>query len=120
MRLTIFRLGQQCLTIVVRFRKAGYQAIDRICDYYYSLEEKPVVSQVHPGYLRELLPGENYLANPVTPELMLACLAPSVTVPEEGEDFQTIADDYQKLIVPGGSSSNHRETHCVTAVPPQD
>ena len=40
-----------------RFRKAGYQAIDRICDYYYSLEQRPVVSQVQPGYLRDALPG---------------------------------------------------------------
>jgi hypothetical protein len=39
-----------------RFRKAGYQAIDRICDYYYSLQDKPVVSSVKPGYLREALP----------------------------------------------------------------
>lgn len=43
--------------ITYRFRKAGYQAIDRICDYYYSLEKRPVVSQVQPGYLREALPG---------------------------------------------------------------
>ncbi|GJE86309.1 aromatic-L-amino-acid decarboxylase [Phanerochaete sordida] len=68
------------------FRKAGYQAIDRICDYYYSLEQKPVASQVHPGYLRELLPA---------------------AAPEEGEDFQAIADDYQKLIVPGLTHWQH-------------
>lgn len=40
-----------------RFRKAGYDAIDRICAYYYSLREKPVVAQVKPGFLRDLIPG---------------------------------------------------------------
>jgi hypothetical protein len=34
------------LTNPRRFRKAGYQAIDRICDYYYSLQDLPVSSQV--------------------------------------------------------------------------
>jgi hypothetical protein len=45
-----------CLTYH-RFRRAGYQAIDRICDYYISLRDKPVSSQVEPGYLRKALPG---------------------------------------------------------------
>lgn len=34
------------LVIYYRFRKAGYQAIDRICDYYYSLQERPVCAHV--------------------------------------------------------------------------
>ncbi|CAL1713657.1 unnamed protein product [Somion occarium] len=68
------------------FRKAGYQAVDRICDYYYSLEKRPVASQVQPGYLREALPE---------------------CAPNQGEDFQTIADDYQKLIIPGLTHWQH-------------
>lgn len=71
---------------IEQFRKAGYQAIDRICDYYYSLERQPVVSQVHPGYLREALPDH---------------------VPEQGEDFQAITDDWQKLILPGLTHWQH-------------
>ncbi|KAF4620333.1 hypothetical protein D9613_000357 [Agrocybe pediades] len=71
---------------VEQFRKAGYQAIDRICDYYYSLQEKSVVSKVEPGYLRGQIP---------------------LTPPEEGEDFQVIADDYQKLIAPGLTHWQH-------------
>ncbi|KAJ3508038.1 hypothetical protein NLJ89_g5971 [Agrocybe chaxingu] len=43
---------------IEQFRKAGYQAIDRICNYYYSLEEKSVVSKVEPGYLRQHIPLE--------------------------------------------------------------
>ncbi|KAJ3529049.1 hypothetical protein NM688_g7910 [Phlebia brevispora] len=71
---------------IEQFRKAGYQAIDRICDYYYSLQDRPVASQVHPGYLREALPS---------------------SAPEEGEDFQLIADDYQKYIIPGLTHWQH-------------
>ena len=42
-----------------RFRQAGYQAIDRICDYYDSLQERTVVPNVQPGYLRDHIPGIN-------------------------------------------------------------
>lgn len=45
------------IDITIRFRKAGYQAIDRICDFYYSLQERPVVPPVQPGYLLAQLPG---------------------------------------------------------------
>ncbi|OAX40527.1 hypothetical protein K503DRAFT_781319, partial [Rhizopogon vinicolor AM-OR11-026] len=72
---------------IEQFRKAGYQAIDRICDYYTSLRDRPVTSQVEPGYLRKLLPGAS---------------APTV-----GEDFQLIADDYQKYILPGLTHWQH-------------
>ncbi|KAH9485139.1 Tryptophan decarboxylase 2 [Psilocybe cubensis] len=67
-------------------QKAGYQAIDRICDYYYSLQNSTVMSKVEPGYLRQHIPLE---------------------APEEGEDFQIIADDYQKFIVPGLTHWQH-------------
>ncbi|KII85888.1 hypothetical protein PLICRDRAFT_44310 [Plicaturopsis crispa FD-325 SS-3] len=71
---------------IEQFRKAGYQAIDRICDYWYSLQDKPVASSVEPGYLRRALPS---------------------SPPDIGEDFELIADDYQKLIVPGLSHWQH-------------
>jgi aromatic-L-amino-acid decarboxylase len=69
-----------------QFRKAGYQAIDRICDYHYSLRDRPVSSQVEPGYLRKALPS---------------------SAPTEGQDFQLIADDYQKYIIPGLTHWQH-------------
>ncbi|KIM79842.1 hypothetical protein PILCRDRAFT_10021 [Piloderma croceum F 1598] len=71
---------------IEQFRKAGYQAIDRICDYYYSLHERPVIAQVKPGYLRRALPS---------------------SAPEKGEDFQHVADDYQRLILPGLTHWQH-------------
>ncbi|KJA20004.1 hypothetical protein HYPSUDRAFT_88967 [Hypholoma sublateritium FD-334 SS-4] len=71
---------------IEQFRKAGYQAIDRICDYYYSLNEQSVISKVEPGYLREHIP---------------------LAAPEKGEDMQVIADDYQKYIIPGLTHWQH-------------
>jgi hypothetical protein len=81
-----------------RFRKAGYQAIDRICDYYSSLESRPVVSDVEPGYLRRALPGE-HLDSAIIGTMVINPFA--AEAPERGEDFDVIADDYQRLILPG-------------------
>ncbi|KAG6866199.1 hypothetical protein C0991_007224 [Blastosporella zonata] len=88
-----------------QFRKAGYQAIDRICDYYNHLEKLPVTSMVEPGYLTKQFPCECHK------HLLRESMShthPQVTVPEQGEDFQNIADDYQKLIVPGEASIIHQ------------
>ncbi|VDB87990.1 unnamed protein product [Peniophora sp. CBMAI 1063] len=71
---------------IEEFRKAGYDAVDRICDYYASLRQKPVVAQVQPGYLRKALP-EN--------------------MPETGEKWSAIIEDYSKLIIPGITPWQH-------------
>lgn len=41
-----------------RSRHPGYAAIDQICDYYKTLNERPVRADVKPGYLIEQLPSE--------------------------------------------------------------
>ncbi|KAJ7188572.1 pyridoxal phosphate-dependent transferase [Mycena filopes] len=71
---------------VEQFRKAGYAAIDRICDYYTTLHSRPVSSSVHPGYLAPLLPTH---------------------APAQGEDFSVIQADYDKYIVPGLTHWQH-------------
>ncbi|KIJ40179.1 hypothetical protein M422DRAFT_49314 [Sphaerobolus stellatus SS14] len=68
------------------FRHAGYQAINRICDYFLSLEERPVLPSVQPGFLRGLLPDH---------------------VPDSGEDIQQIADDFRDTILPGTTNWQH-------------
>lgn len=65
---------------IERFRRAGYQAIDQICEYYSTLHERPVASQVEPGYLRRALPTE---------------------APDVGQDIGLIVQDYHKYIMPG-------------------
>lgn len=60
--------------LLFRFRKAGYAAIDRICDYYANIESRPVVAQVEPGFLVKLLPDH---------------------APEDGEPIEQITKDFQ-------------------------
>ncbi|KXN87356.1 Aromatic-L-amino-acid decarboxylase, partial [Leucoagaricus sp. SymC.cos] len=69
-----------------RFRKAGYAAIDRICNYYASLSTLPVKPSVSPGYLSKHIPK---------------------TCPQTGEPFNEILDDYSKLILPGLTHWQH-------------
>ncbi|SNX87786.1 related to Aromatic-L-amino-acid decarboxylase [Melanopsichium pennsylvanicum] len=68
------------------FRRAGYAAVDRICDYYSSLSRLPVSASVHPGFLSSSIP-----LNP----------------PTIGEQWQTIDDDYHKVIMPGITHWQH-------------
>ncbi|GMK59733.1 hypothetical protein CspeluHIS016_0803390 [Cutaneotrichosporon spelunceum] len=71
---------------VEQFRKAGYAAIDQICDYYSSIEQRDVKSLVKPGYLLDQL---------------------STTPPTKGEDFPAIAADFQRLVMPGITHWQH-------------
>lgn len=71
---------------IEEFRKAGYAAIDRICDYYYSLSSLPVKPSVAPGYLSKHIPP---------------------ALPQTSEPFNEILDDYTKLILPGLTHWQH-------------
>jgi aromatic-L-amino-acid decarboxylase len=62
------------------FRKHGRSVVDWIADYYERIESFPVLSQVEPGEIRASLPGEP---------------------PPQGEPFETILEDVEKLILPG-------------------
>jgi len=75
---------------VEEFRKAGYAAIDAICDYYKSMDSLPVMAQVEPGFLRKSLPEE---------------------APEKGEEWKVIAKDYQDKILPGITHWQHPNFH---------
>ena len=62
------------------FRRHGHAVIDWIADYYSRIESFPVLSQVKPGQLRVSLPP---------------------SAPQDGESFDTILADVEKLILPG-------------------
>ncbi|MCP4111137.1 MAG: aminotransferase class V-fold PLP-dependent enzyme [Desulfobacteraceae bacterium] len=62
------------------FRKYGREVVDWIADYYEKIESLPVLSQARPGQIRESLPAEP---------------------PPEGQDFESILRDVDKLIMPG-------------------
>ncbi|KAJ3277777.1 hypothetical protein HDU76_010177, partial [Blyttiomyces sp. JEL0837] len=65
---------------VNEFRKRGHETVERIARYYEELETMPVLSQVTPGYLRELLPQE---------------------APENPESFDIIQNDFETKILQG-------------------
>jgi len=63
-----------------QFRRHGHEVIDWIADYYSRIESYPVLSRVKPGEIRASLPTKP---------------------PAQGEQFDTILSDIEKLIVPG-------------------
>ncbi|KAI9331792.1 pyridoxal phosphate-dependent transferase [Zopfochytrium polystomum] len=71
---------------IEQFRKAGYAVIDKICDYYYSLEKKPVWAPVQPGFMSKQIPD---------------------SPPEEGEDWAVISRDWDAVILPGITHWQH-------------
>jgi aromatic-L-amino-acid decarboxylase len=62
------------------FRRHGRAMVDWIADYYDRIESLPVLAQVEPGAIRATLPQQP---------------------PAQGEPFQAILDDVEKLILPG-------------------
>ena len=62
------------------FRRYGHAVIDWIADYYTRVESFPVLSRVEPGHIRASLP---------------------IHAPENGEPFDAILRDIDKLILPG-------------------
>jgi aromatic-L-amino-acid/L-tryptophan decarboxylase len=68
------------------FRREGHRIIDWIADYFDRIEERPVLSQVAPGAIRSSLPG---------------------AAPEQGEPFERIFGDFERIVVPGITHWNH-------------
>jgi aromatic-L-amino-acid/L-tryptophan decarboxylase len=62
------------------FRRHGHAVVDWIADYYSKIESFPVLSQVKPGQIRASLPA---------------------SAPTQGDRFETILADVEKLILPG-------------------
>lgn len=62
------------------FRRAGHEMIDWIADYWDTVEDRPVLSQVEPGSIRASLPPQ---------------------APETGEPWADIMTDVDELIMPG-------------------
>ncbi|KAK6334020.1 hypothetical protein TWF696_002529 [Orbilia brochopaga] len=63
-----------------QFRQAAHAAIDQIIDYYDNIRDRRVLSEVQPGYLRELIPPG---------------------IPQTGEKWEDIQRDIEAKIMPG-------------------
>src|SRR2546426_954897 len=68
------------------FRRHGYALVDWIADYLAHAERYPVLSRVSPGDIRAALPGD---------------------APEEGEPFDAVFADFERILVPGLTHWNH-------------
>ncbi|XP_058818538.1 histidine decarboxylase isoform X1 [Topomyia yanbarensis] len=62
------------------YRKRGKEMVDYIADYLQNIRERRVLPDVKPGYMRDLLPD---------------------SAPLDGEPWQTIIDDVERVIMPG-------------------
>lgn len=68
------------------FRVAGKEMVDLIADYLENIRERPVLPSVQPFYLKDLIPEE---------------------APVEGETYQDIFSDIERVIMPGVSHLPH-------------
>lgn len=65
-----------------QFREAAKQLVDYVCDYLDNIRDRPVLPSVEPFYLEKQLPD---------------------SAPEDGEPWESVFNDIEKLIMPGVS-----------------
>jgi aromatic-L-amino-acid decarboxylase len=68
------------------FRQSGHALVDWIADYLEHSDKYPVLARVSPGDIRNALPAQ---------------------APENGEPFDAIMSDFERIIVPGLTHWNH-------------
>ncbi len=68
------------------FKKHAHEVLDWMADYFNNVESYPVKSPVRPKDIYKQIPA---------------------TAPTEGESFETIFDDFKKIIMPGITHWNH-------------
>ncbi|GBL93388.1 Aromatic-L-amino-acid decarboxylase [Araneus ventricosus] len=78
------------------FRKCGKELVDMVANYLETIRQLPVLPDVQPGYIRDLVPNE---------------------APEKAEKWQDVLKDVEKVIIPGMThwSSPHFHAYFPTA-----
>ena len=66
-----------------QFRIAGKQMVDIVADYLDNIRDRPVLPSVQPFYINDVVPPEP---------------------PEDGEPWQDVFKDIEKVIMPGVST----------------
>jgi len=72
------------------FRRIGYAVVDMIADYGKTVEQRPVLAQVEPGWLTSQLPA---------------------SAPEAGESLDDVLADVDRLIMPAVTHWTHPNFH---------
>ncbi|KAL3282032.1 hypothetical protein HHI36_005235 [Cryptolaemus montrouzieri] len=62
------------------FREFGKAAVDYIADYFETIRNRPVLPEIKPGYMEDLIPAE---------------------APLEGESWKEVLEDLDRVIMPG-------------------
>ncbi|CAD6196907.1 unnamed protein product [Caenorhabditis auriculariae] len=73
-----------------QFRRYGKETVDYIADYLETIHKRRVVPAIEPGYLKDLIPGE---------------------APNRPDSFESVMDDFEKLIMPGVTHWQHPRFH---------
>ncbi|HYL92353.1 MAG TPA: pyridoxal-dependent decarboxylase, partial [Alphaproteobacteria bacterium] len=68
------------------FRRAGHQTVDWIAQYLSSISDRQVLAQTQPGQLLDALPA---------------------SAPAQGESFDAIMRDFDRLVMPAVTQWNH-------------
>src|SRR5499427_8947522 len=68
------------------FRRHGHALVDWIADYFEQVERYPLLARVKPGDITAALPD---------------------IAPEDGEPFETIMADFERVLIPGLTHWNH-------------
>ncbi|OXA64352.1 Histidine decarboxylase [Folsomia candida] len=71
------------ISLIRLINYAGKELVDFIADYLTGIRARRVFPAVQPGYMRPMVPDE---------------------APQEGESFQDIFEDFQRIVLPGASS----------------
>lgn len=79
----IYWLGVSVSSCNIVYYWPGKELVDYITQYLSSIRERRVIPDVKPGYMKELLPD---------------------TAPSDAEDWESIFNDIEKVIMPGVSS----------------
>uniref|UniRef100_A0A0K0DMJ5 Aromatic-L-amino-acid decarboxylase n=1 Tax=Angiostrongylus cantonensis TaxID=6313 RepID=A0A0K0DMJ5_ANGCA len=72
------------------FRKYGKEAVDYIADYLETIHKRRVVPAIEPGYLQSKIPAD---------------------APTKPEPWETVMEDFEKLIMPGVTHWQHPRFH---------
>ncbi|HEX6142945.1 MAG TPA: pyridoxal-dependent decarboxylase, partial [Geminicoccaceae bacterium] len=68
------------------FRRQAHQLVDWMTDYLATVGQRPVRAQVRPGEVASCLPA---------------------AAPEEGEPFQDLVEDLERIVLPGMTHWQH-------------
>lgn len=83
-RLYIYLQKEYINMNAAEFRKRGREMVDYIANYLEQIESRQVFPDVEPGYLRPMIPD---------------------SAPEEGETYEDIMKDVERVIMPGVSNT---------------